>query len=241
MEVHSIKSSTSSSERSVIEDRRRRLEKRIKTFHKKGDIIMGVPEVDDISSDEDSGENMEEWEDEDEDEEGRQSQTVDESENGQPERITLWLPSTLGKERIDRLGLECLGLQEMELRQGQANDALAALRTELGHKALLFRTKVRQSMNTKGKTRAFKEIGKSERKIKKEVRSYMRARRALERLGADGAIMERYKVIERRDLNVSSDMVEENRIGQRSEKLAWFWRLGPQSDTGPWMEECKIL
>jgi hypothetical protein len=44
---------------------------------------MGFPEVDDISSDEHSCEHMEEWEDEDE--EGRQSQTVDESENGQPE------------------------------------------------------------------------------------------------------------------------------------------------------------
>jgi hypothetical protein len=147
----------------------------------------------------------------------------------------------LGKEKIGRLGIESLGLQEMELRQGQANDALVALQTKLGHKALLFRTKVRQSMNTKGKTRAFKEIEKSERKIKKEVQLYVQARKALERLGADGAIMERYKVIERRDLNVSSDMVEENRIGQQSEKLAWFWRLGPQSDNGPWMEECKIL
>jgi len=33
--------------------------------------------------------------------------------------------------------------QELELRQGQANDALEGLRLALGNKSLLFRTKVR--------------------------------------------------------------------------------------------------
>jgi hypothetical protein len=37
-----------------------------------------------------------------------------------------------------RNGLETLAKQETELRVGQANDALAALWVELGHKLLLF-------------------------------------------------------------------------------------------------------
>jgi len=44
---------------------------------------------------------------------------------------------------MHRLGLATMASQELELRQGQANDALEGLRLALGHKSLLFRTKVR--------------------------------------------------------------------------------------------------
>jgi len=41
------------------------------------------------------------------------------------------------------LGLVTMASQELELRQCQANDALEGLRLALGHKSLLFQTKVR--------------------------------------------------------------------------------------------------
>jgi hypothetical protein len=40
---------------------------------------------------------------------------------------------------------------------------------------------------------------------------------------------------------MSGDVVEENRIGQRSDMLAWFWRTGDpnQDQENNWMNECK--
>jgi hypothetical protein len=169
----------------------------------------------------------------------------DNSEGGErPERMRLLLPSSLGKDRVVQLGLESLASQEIELRQGQANDALADLRIELGHKSLLFRTKVRQSSNTKGNTRAWKGIRKSSMEVMKHVRTYRRAQNALRQLDANQEILDKYKDIQKTDLKVNTDMVEENRFGQRSDTLAWFWRMGPQSqsdsDGDEWMRECEF-
>jgi hypothetical protein len=45
------------------------------------------------------------------------------------------------------------------------------------------------------------------------------------------------------DLKMSGDIVEENRIGQRNDALAWFWRIdGTGQDLDDdWMQECKLL
>jgi hypothetical protein len=61
---------------------------------------------------------------------------------------------------------------------------------ELGHKSLLFRSKVWYSKNQKGKTRAWKEVAQSAGRVMKHVASYQHAQWALERLGADEEILE---------------------------------------------------
>jgi len=72
---------------------------------------------------------------------------LDEDPNGwqtiAPEHMSIFMPSSLQIADMHRLGLETMASQELELRQGQANDALEGLRLALGHKGLLFRTKVR--------------------------------------------------------------------------------------------------
>jgi hypothetical protein len=247
MDVRRLKTSSTVSELTAIEDRRRKLEKRIRSFKKKGDTYMGVVELDEaVFHDESSDWNgIDEW-DEDEDtvsdrDGGMNIDGLDDVEREQPERLLLCLPSTLGKVRLAELGLGVLASQEMELRKGQANDALAGLRIELGHKALLFRTKVRHSSNTKGKTRAWNEIRVSSREVMKQVRLYRHAKKTLEDLGADEVVLNKYRNIEKGDLKMSADMLEENRFGQRNDSLAWFWRLGPQDDSvgDGWMEECE--
>ena len=67
-------------------------------------------------------------------------------------------------------------------------------------------------------------------RVIKHVACYQRAQRALGRLGADEGIFKKYQDIKKEDLKMSSNMVEENRIGQWNDTLAWFWRLGPQTD-----------
>jgi len=56
--------------------------------------------------------------------------------------MSIFMPLCLHSSDIQRLGLVTMASQELELRQGQANDALEGLRLALGHKTLLFRTKV---------------------------------------------------------------------------------------------------
>jgi hypothetical protein len=254
--------------RTEIENRRRKLEARIKAFHKKADTLMNMEDAEDIMAvdvdvdvdvEDEEREELEEWAGVDpgsgggdeaasisstsEADVGSDQESDDEELPDYPERMALTLPSRLRRDYITRNGLETLAKQEIELRVGQANDALAALRVELGHKALLFRSKVRYSKNQKGKTRAWKEVAQSSGRVMKYVGCYQRARQALERLGADEEILEKYQEIGKEDLKMSSDMVEENRYGQRNDTLAWFWRLGPQTDAegDSWMEECMWI
>src|SRR6266481_2309902 len=64
---------------------------------------------------------------------------------------------------------------------------------------------------------------------------------ALQRLNAPNKVMEIYKPILLKDLTLSGDVVEENRLGQRSDVLAWFWHIGAPNggQRDEWMEECE--
>jgi hypothetical protein len=204
------------------------------------DNILGVDdEVDDLpehstASDDTGDEGSEDGEDDEDD---------DEAITENPERLRLAMPSSLGRGCIVSLGLKTLAMQELELRKGQANDALEDLRLALGHKALLWRTKVRTAKNNKERTRAWDDIKIARRQVEKNVRHYHRARRALVSLGADDKIMSQYKVIGTNDLQLSGDVLDPSRLGQRNDTLAWFWRLGTSNSDqdNSWMEECKSL
>ena len=121
-------------EQTVLEECRQRLENKIHTFHSKLDTMMEGIENDDLSlrpvEEEDFPTNLH----------------LDEDPNGwqtiAPEHMSIFMPSCLHSSDIQRLGLVTMASQELELRQGQANDALEGLRLALGHKTLLFRTKV---------------------------------------------------------------------------------------------------
>lgn len=160
-----------------------------------------------------------------------------------PEKTAICMPSSLMSEDIQRLGLQSLADQEIKLREGQANDCLQALRMALGHKAVLFRTKMRNATTSIRKTRTWDDIKVVTVKVNKHARAYRRARNALERLGADDAMMRRYEKLEKEDLKLSKDVTEENRFGQRNDVLPWFWRLeGQNSDQDDtWMQECRCI
>ena len=173
------------------------------------------------------------WEEEEDDEEN--------SEN--PETTPICMPSSLKPEDIQRLGLGILAAQELELRKGQAGDCLQGLRMALGHKAVLYRTKVRSAKTSVDKTCTWDDIKVITIKINKHLRAYRRARKALEHLGADDATLMQYQKLQTEHLKLSADITEENRVGQRSDVLPWFWRLDGQNadqhDT--WMQECKFI
>jgi len=48
------------------------------------------------------------------------------------------------------------------------------------------------------------------------------------------------------DMKMAGDVTEENRVGQRSSMLAWFWRLGSDSaidevKVNPRTKECECI
>jgi hypothetical protein len=75
-------------------------------------------------------------------------------------------------------------------------------------------------------------------KINTIVASYNHAREAQERLGhADP----NYHPIIKSDLQMPADITEANRIGQRSYKLPWFWRIGVlvEGESSEQMKDCE--
>ena len=61
------------------------------------------------------------------------------------EQISIIMPSALTFAERKRLNIDHLVLQETQLREGQANDVLEALRNTLGQKSFIFRSQVRNA------------------------------------------------------------------------------------------------
>ena len=241
-DLHKTSKQATALEQTSIEDRRRKLEERLNRFHQKAEEFMGENADEDL----DVLPQFTGWENDTEGDEQEFSDAweEDEEENSEnPEMTAICLPSSLKPTDIQRLGLGVLATQELELRKGQASDCLQNLRMALGHKAVLYRTKVRKAKTSVDKTRIWDDVKAITVKINKHIRAYRRARKALQRLGADNAILLQYQELQSEHLKLSADITEENRFGQRSDVLPWFWRLGGQNEDqhDTWMEECKFI
>jgi hypothetical protein len=215
-------------------------------IHNEAAVVAGdeIPDLEMVGSDGEEGEEPDDtgnWlhEVDDPDDDGLDG---DESIADYPEKIPLLMPSAVGEENIKTNRMKALACQELKLRQGQANDCLERLRLALGHKSLLFRTRVRNASSVKERTKAWDEVKTARRQVDKHVRGYHRARNAMVRLGADANLLEKYLVIGRKDLGLSGDITKENRLGQRNDSLAWFWSVGRDPNANnAWMTECMHL
>ena len=194
-------------EKTSIEDRRRKLEERLNRFHQKAEEFMGENADEDL----DVLPPFTGWENENEGDEQEFSDAweEDEEENPEnPEMTPICLPSSLKPADIQRLGLGVLAKQELELRKGQANDCLQNLRMALGHKAVLYRTKVRKAKTSVDKTRIWDNVKAITVKINRHIRAYRRARKALQRLGGDNATLLQYQELRPEHLKLSADIIE---------------------------------
>jgi hypothetical protein len=73
---------------------------------------------------------------------------------------------------------------------------------------------------------------------------YMIMLGALIQLDVDKEYLETVKEITKEDFKMADDVTEENRVGQQSSTLAWFWRLGgdlgsEDTEINPRLKECK--
>ncbi|RDX50607.1 hypothetical protein OH76DRAFT_1348598, partial [Lentinus brumalis] len=166
----------------------------------------------------------------------------------QPETLALALPSTFGAEYLTRHGLTGLSDKELQLRKGQMNDCLQAIRIGIGHKSMVFRKKVRQATSTQARLRSFDEVHVADDALKKNVRIYMQARKAAARLFLPGdraaemakaSLLARYRTIVGDDLKASTTVLEPFTPGLRHKHEAWFWSMEDTEEGRGvgWMED----
>jgi hypothetical protein len=157
-----------------------------------------------------------------------------------PELTVIPLPSNLGPVRCEELGLTHLMKEETTLREGQANDALHAIRVHLGDKAVIFRNTVRSAKSQASSTRAWTQVRSVETTVNFNASIYSKCRSQLAKLpGHD--LLKKYLPLKKEDLKASSAVADPNARGQRDSTLAWFWSLDVQGDTlgNDWMTECE--
>lgn len=230
----------STSERLSIQDQRRRLLARVKTFHNTGDRLFqdaNNAELHDQADDTPQSDSNFVNASDESDEEGL---TDDEDGDVHSENMRLRMPSSIPSEERRRLQIQVITDAEIQLRMGQANESLAKLRLAIGNKSLLLRGQVRKADGQKQRTRAWDDVSSTEAKIKLHQQSYNSARQALVALDAPEDIMDKYQFLSDDDLQVNADITEENRFGQRNHELPWIWRVHGQNlnNNDDWMEEC---
>lgn len=196
-------------DRNNIQDQRRRLLGRITTFHNQADTFLAFlgndfnddaipPLANPFDDAVDENPFLDDRDDSD-------SETDEDEElppqQMQPEHMKLRMPSTVLASFAEAPpALELLVRQEKELRMGQANDALAQLRIDIGHKALLFRDDVRNARGTDKRTRAWKHVHDVDHKVAVHAGNYRLARSALVLLNAAPETLQKYKTLQPEDL-----------------------------------------
>lgn len=228
----------STAQKTDLLDRRRKLEARISSYEQRIAYIMKLD--DDVKWSHQSGKLL------DLDVHGVETSDdiLDEYPEGwfTPEKERITLPSALAAGEIERLSMEAVAQVEAELRKGQVNDSLEALRLALGEKSLCFRAEVRNANSQRTTQRAWGNIHKFDADARRHRHMYNQARNALRLLPVEPEYLETLQDITEQDMKVSGDITEDNRFGQRSDTLPWFWRQNgdPESETnsGPRMQEC---
>ena len=159
-----------------------------------------------------------------------------------PEVAMIPLPSYLGAARCKSLGIAALVQQEAMLREGQANDALHAIRVGLADKAVIFRKTVRSSNTQSGTTRAWNQVNVVSKVVALNAKKYSVCRTQLSQLGA-AELLKKFLPLKKGDLKASSAVADPSARGQRNSTLPWFWSLNIQGDSSDsdWMTECTSL
>jgi len=156
-----------------------------------------------------------------------------------PERESITLPSALAPRELDRQSLQPIALVEAELRKAQVTDALEGLRLALGEKSLCFRAEVRNANSQRTTHRAWDRVHKFDADARQCRSTYRYARSALQRLQIEPEYLATLHDVTEDDMKVAGDLTDEGRFNQRSDTLAWFWRIGQTDNSdGLRMQEC---
>ncbi|KAG1859409.1 hypothetical protein C8R48DRAFT_673951 [Suillus tomentosus] len=244
--IRQLPEDPTASQRTLMEEKRQKLLSRINKFHKTVLVMTNGMELEggaglhqddpELCLEEADGSNFPGIEELGED----SILDVGDDADSPAEVAELWMPSWGTSDPIMNDVVMPLRQEELELRKGQANDCLEKLRQALGNRSVVFREKLHsnKSIHHQG-TRSTKELRKITLAINKHAREYHQSRAAMQQLGADSDTMSSYQALKAEDLTVSKEVTEENRHGQGSDRLAWFWRINSAEDSqkSEWMNE----
>ena len=223
-----VQRKSTAAERRDLRDQRCRLQNRIDNLEKKADSFLKLDYLTEWRAEKgkesDDGYESSGYDSDDVSDSGRDAKA--------PELATLPLPSSLAPGEVERLGLTKIAQQEASLHRGQINDALDGLRLALGEKSLLLRTGVRNAQSQLTTLRAWDSVNKRDNDAKKHRETYRHARDVLIRLGLDDDYLSTLGDITDEDMKMPRDILEENRFGQKSDALPWFWRIAHNAGDG---------
>lgn len=231
-----------------LEDRRQKLEGRIQVFMQAAQrFVQQDFDVADMIAGHNSytGNEWDTFDVEDADEIGDGAESIMDIEQISAVVDVLPLPSTFGWKRCNSLKIAHVADQELELRYGQANDALHQIRIALGHKSHLFRENVRKAESQRQKLRAFDQVAAVETTVRLQAAIYTLARNAMSALNAPEEMLEKYKPLERSDLKVRTALIDPNSHGLGSASsnfIGWIWTIdtGHGIDDDAWVSECEF-
>jgi hypothetical protein len=244
--IRKLGGNPSTADKLDVARRRERLQARIESFHRQAAQFWTADSMDPTLNSVDKGKDREDLacdsdEEADEEEAFFGSSTLDEPYA--PEHVLLLLPSNIGLEACEEHGYLTYSRQEFQLRVGQANDALQGLRLALSRKAVIFRVRLRPATTKTRKLRSWDQIRMVDVNVRYHARIYTEARAAMIRLGATNEDLERYQVLLKDHLTLTTARIEPSLRGQRNTSLAWFWTMDVKSDTdnAQGMVECKCI
>jgi hypothetical protein len=139
VDIRQLPRDASAVQKAAVEEKRQQLAARISKFHETADAMTdsievdtGTEHIDDIRF---CAADVEEQGQEAADLEVPLEET---GEEVAAEGMRIWIPSSIPHQHALALGLGALQAEELELRQGQANDCLEKLWQAFGHKAIIY-------------------------------------------------------------------------------------------------------
>ncbi|KAG0695461.1 hypothetical protein DFH29DRAFT_880030 [Suillus ampliporus] len=155
-----------------------------------------------------------------------------------PKTVVIPLPSNIDIKRCTEWGVADLVLQEISLREGQANDVLHAIRVNLADKAVLFCTMVQSAKSQARSNRAWACVHSVDKILYLNTQIYSKCCKQLIHLGAND-LLTKYQPLEKADLKATMVVADLNMHSQRNSTLAWFWSIDVQGDStnNDWMNE----
>lgn len=156
------------------------------------------------------------------------------------EREQLFLPSALPPALRNQTWFARMAKFEMELRKGQADDALANLRLALKYKDSLNRGRRKVAYGNKNSTRANVLLRRVADLVQSRADSYRRARASMIRLGLSAEDMS-YPGLLPKDV-VLKRVYTDKELGEGTYTGSWIWNNGPRgvlsdAEEDEWEEE----
>ena len=121
---------------------------------------------------------------------------------------------------------------ELHVRKHQAENLLNSLRESIAEKSCQYSHVMRRAPRKGVRTRARATVANLNSKIVHHSTAYRRCRSAMERLGADAHLLQRFKPLSREDIQASTAIINPNEPGSSTLRLSWIWQFHSTTNVG---------